>query len=85
MDAFLQMIAHITPAIYNQLKMAVELGKWADGRILTREQKELSLQAMIAWEVNNLPEQQRTGYMGDQHCASEAKNIPNLLFKQTTH
>jgi hypothetical protein len=38
-------------------------------RKLTAEQRELSLQAMIAWEIQNLPEDQRTGYMGPQECS----------------
>jgi hypothetical protein len=38
-------------------------------RKLTAEQRELSLQAMIAWEIQNLPEDQRTGYMGAQECS----------------
>ena len=69
MSTFAQMIENITPEIYQSLKTAVELGKWADGRKLTVEQKELSLQAVIAWEMQNLPEEQRTGYMGPQECA----------------
>ena len=40
-----------------------------EGRVLTREQKELCLQAVIAWEQQNLPEEQRTGYM-EQACKS---------------
>lgn len=35
---------------------------------------------MIAWEQDNLPEDQRTGYMGPQQCKSEEKTIPNILF-----
>ncbi|MCP5939960.1 YeaC family protein, partial [Klebsiella pneumoniae] len=64
MSTFAQMIENITPQIYESLKTAVEIGKWSDGRKLTAEQKELSLQAVIAWEMKNLPEEQRTGYMG---------------------
>ncbi|WP_020193286.1 DUF1315 family protein, partial [Pseudomonas putida] len=45
------------------------------------EQKELSLQAVIAWEMKNLPEDQRTGYMGPQECASKSAPIANILFK----
>ena len=61
MSSFAEMIANITPEIYQNLKQAVEIGKWPDGRLLTREQKELTLQAMIAWEQHNLPEEERTG------------------------
>jgi len=81
MSTFAQMIENITPEIYESLKLAVELGKWADGRKLTTEQKELSLQAVIAWEIQNLPEDQRTGYMGPQECSSKSAPVANILFK----
>ncbi len=81
MSSFAEMIENITPDIYESLKLAVEIGKWADGRKLTAEQRELSLQAMIAWEIQNLPEDQRTGYMGTQECESKSTSVPNILFK----
>lgn len=81
MSTFAQMIENITPEIYESLKTAVELGKWSDGRRLTQEQKELSMQAVIAWELQNLPEDQRTGYMGVQECSSKSTPIPNILFR----
>lgn len=81
MTSFAHMIENITPEIYESLKLAVEIGKWSDGRKLTTEQKELSLQAVIAWEMNNLPEEQRTGYMGPQECSSKSTPVPNILFK----
>ncbi len=81
MSSFAHLIGSLTPDIYESLKQAVETGKWADGSSLTQEQKELSLQAMIAYEVRHLPEDQRTGYMGDQHCASKAQPVPNILLK----
>lgn len=80
MSSFLEMIENITPEIYESLKLAVEIGKWSDGRKLTQEQKELSLQALIAWEMQNLPEDQRIGYMGPQECSSKSEPVPNLLF-----
>jgi uncharacterized protein YeaC (DUF1315 family) len=81
MSSFLETIENITPEIYQSLKLAVEIGKWADGRKLTQEQKELCLQALIAWEVQNLPEDQRIGYMGPQECSAKSAPVPNLLFK----
>ncbi|MEH6491269.1 YeaC family protein [Halopseudomonas sp.] len=80
MTTFIDMLRNITPDVYAALKLAVEIGKWPDGRKLTQEQKELCLQAMIAWEQDNLPEEERTGYMGPQACKSEKKDIPNILF-----
>ena len=55
MSSFNQAIENITPEIYQNLKLAIEIGKWPDGRKLTQEQKELCLQAVIAWELQNLP------------------------------
>ena len=59
MSSFIEAIENITPEIYENLKQAVELGKWGDGRKLTQEQKETCLAAMIAWEMKNLPEEER--------------------------
>ncbi|MGY8811583.1 MAG: YeaC family protein [Pseudomonadales bacterium] len=80
MTSFIDMLRNINPDVYAALKLAVEIGKWSDGRKLTQEQKELCLQAMIAWERDNLPEEQRTGYMGPQACKSAEKDVPNILF-----
>ena len=68
-QSFEDLIASMTPQACDNMRRAVETGKWADGRVLTREQKELCLQAVIAWEQKNLPEEQRTGYM-EQACKS---------------
>lgn len=73
MHTFLEMIQNITPDIYQSLKQAMEIGKWPDGRRMTQDQKELTMQAMIAWEIRHLPEEERTGYMGGQECASKSK------------
>ena len=87
MSSFLQAIENITPEIHQSLKLALEIGKWPDGRKLTLEQKELTLQALIAWEIRHLPEDQRIGYMGEQACgskskpASSAETEPNPQFK----
>lgn len=83
MTSFVEMIENITPEIYQSLKLAVEIGKWSDGRKLSQEQKELCLQAMIAWETQNLPEDERTGYMGPQECKSKSIEVPNILFKSS--
>ena len=31
------------------------------------------MQAVIAWEMKNLPEEERTGYMGGGECGSKSK------------
>lgn len=73
MTDFIKMINNINPEIYASLKLALEIGKWPDGNKLTREQQELTMMAIIAWEQQNLPEEERTGYLGGDQCASMAK------------
>jgi uncharacterized protein YeaC (DUF1315 family) len=60
---FKQLVGEITPEIYRNLKRAVEIGKWPDGRALTAEQRELSMQAVIAYELQHVDERERTGYI----------------------
>ena len=52
------LIAAMTPEIYQRLVQAVELGKWPDGVALTPEQKKNSLQAVMLWQsMNNVDPQ----------------------------
>ena len=54
----------INPDIYARFKLAIELGKWPDGRILSKEQKEICLQAIMLYEAKHgLAEEQRIGYV----------------------
>ena len=84
---FEDLIASINPEIYQNLKQALELGKWADGRKLTDEQKELVMQAIIVYEnKQTLPEHLRTGYISrdkveDTECntAKQDNNDPQPL------
>ena len=46
-----QLVAAMTPEIYENLKKAVETGKWPDGRALNEEQKENSLQAVLLYQA----------------------------------
>ncbi len=60
---FQQLIETITPEIYANLKTAIEIGKWPDGRLLGSEQRELCMQAVIAYELKNIPEHERIGFI----------------------
>lgn len=75
---FARMIQQMTPAIYDSLKQAVALRKWPDGRMLTAEQTELCLEAVMRYEhENNVPEEQRVGYLQQRTCggASSAAGV----------
>lgn len=70
LDAFLE---KMTPAIHQALRLALELGKWPDGRPMTEEERDASLQAVIVYEYENLPESQRVGFM-PAACKSNSKS-----------
>lgn len=81
MTSFIEMIENITPEIYQNLKQSVELGKWPNGKLLTKDQKETCLQAIIAWEIKHLPEHQRTGYMEGASCQSDQSSKGKIIIK----
>jgi len=67
---FQTLISNITPDIYQNLKSSLELGKWPTGQPLSPEQKELITEALIAYEHEHLPENQRTGFIERGKCKS---------------
>lgn len=76
-ESLQDILAMMDPEVHMNLKTAVELGRWPDGRKLTSEQLEYCLQAIIAYEQQHLPEEQRVGYIdrtGLQkvHCDDDA-------------
>lgn len=89
MSSFMEMIEKITPEIYQNMKQSVELGKWPNGKPLTREQKETCLEAIIAWEAKHLPENERTGFIDGPGCKSQqddAQHDANIIASsKTTH
>lgn len=69
-----QLIQALTPEVYENLKRAVELGRWADGRTLAEGQRELCMEAIIHYEtLHDVPAEQRVGYI-DGGCKSANKD-----------
>ncbi len=62
-DSFQALIESITPEIHENMKTAVETGRWANGDRLSKEQVEYCLQAVIAYEARNISAEQRVGYI----------------------
>ncbi len=56
-------LATLTPEVVDKFRIAIELGKWADGRQLTANQRETCMQAVMIWEHEHLPASERTGYI----------------------
>ena len=62
-----QMIETMTPEMFQNLRRAVEIGKWPDGQKLTPEQRENAMQAVIAWGQCHLSEQDQVGFIDKGH------------------
>ena len=68
-----ELIQAMTPEMHQSLKLAVELGKWPDGRRLTDEQRDICMRAVVAYDLEKMPEDQRVGFIdrtkqdGTQH------------------
>ncbi|GAA3914233.1 YeaC family protein [Litoribacillus peritrichatus] len=77
------LIKSINPEIYQNLKTAVELGKWPTGQKLTEEQVGLCLQAIMHYESSNdLPDADRIGHISREsmpaHKRKRAKEEEQL-------
>ena len=78
---FKTLIQKLDPEVYVRLKRAVEIGKWPDGRLLTEEQKVLSMQAIIAYEIeHDFPEEERIGYVNTKgsDCHDDDGGVMNV-------
>jgi uncharacterized protein YeaC (DUF1315 family) len=84
------LIANMTPDIYRNMKDAVELGRWGDGRTMTSEQKEFSIEAMMRYEhLNKIAEADRIGFVDTtnkrrQKAEAHAKAKANSLTDDDT-
>lgn len=67
------LIKNLNPQMHQQIRRAIELGHWPDGRKLSNDDKEICMQALIAYEAEHLPEDQRIGYIpeDDKGCLPE--------------
>lgn len=69
---FAALVDSMSMEVWHSMRQAVETGRWPDGRRLTAEQRQLSLQAVLAWEIRNqVPEEQRTGFVPVPECDTE--------------
>ena len=57
------MLASLTPEIVDKFRIAIEIGKWPDGRQLTADQRQTCMQAVMVWEHEHLPPAERVGYI----------------------
>ncbi len=81
-DSIADLVAKLTPEIYQRLRTAIELGKWEDGNRLSSEQLEHCMEVVILYEARNLPAGERTGAPLAQQCESHAEpSVQPLHFR----
>ena len=73
-----QLVKSMTPEIYQNLKDAVERGKWPDGKAVSREQREHCMQAMIIWGEINLSENERIGFVDTGRKGGDVCDEPDV-------
>lgn len=73
-ETFEQLLEEITPSVYETLRTAIELGKWGDGVKLSSAQLENCMQAVILYEAEHVPENDRTGALLNSNCESKLKH-----------
>jgi len=78
MSDFKQTAQSLTPEIYASFKTAIELGKWPDGRVLSNEQRNIVMEAIIHYESQHVAETERTGVIADSCKSKSAEAIDSV-------
>ena len=80
MNTVNDLVESLTPSMMSDLKQAIELGKFPDGRVVSREQKELMIEATILYDALKLPEEERTGFIHRKKQASGIMDVaPDII------
>ncbi len=68
-----QLVEAITPEAYQRLVYAVETGKWPEGAVLSEQQRESCIQAMMLYQSkhNQQPEHMTVAAGGELHIKSK--------------
>ncbi|MBS3803894.1 MAG: DUF1315 family protein [Oleiphilaceae bacterium] len=73
-----ELIERLDPSVYQNLRKAIELGKWPDGRALSKEQRAICVEAVIYYEArHNIPEHERTGYIDRRKAEDKSDGSDN--------
>jgi len=75
-----ELVESLTPEMVSDLKRAIELGKFPDGRVVSEEQKGLMIEATILYDALKLPEEDRTGFIHRKKQASGILDtVPDII------
>ena len=76
-----ELLATLTAEMIERFRSALETGRWPDGKELNDRQREDCMQAIILWEQENVPPEQRVGYIPkpDKSRATNTESINTEL------
>ncbi|WP_417658306.1 YeaC family protein [Pseudidiomarina sp.] len=70
---FDDLLSSITPETFERLVQAVELGKWPDGVKLTEQQREHSIQLVMAYQARYTPSDEAFRIGADGQLVTRSK------------
>ena len=78
-DQYRDSVRQMDRQIYDQLLTSLATGRWPDGRTLTADQREHTMQAVITWGEIHLPPEERVGFIDKGAKAEEGQDEPATL------
>ena len=78
-DQYRDSVRQMDRQIYDRLVSSLATGRWPDGQILTVDQREHAMQAVITWGEIHLPPEERVGYIDKGAKAGEVCDEPATL------
>jgi uncharacterized protein YeaC (DUF1315 family) len=79
-----ELVKNLTPDVYENLRTAVELGKWPDGKPLTDEQKQNTLQLVMAYQSKVLKSTEHFTVGADGQIVNRKKSDLQNQYKEKT-
>ncbi|AWL12150.1 uncharacterized protein HMF8227_01677 [Saliniradius amylolyticus] len=79
-----QMLKAMTPEVYQRLSQAVETGKWPDGSLLTDEQRETCMQAVMVYQARVLESDEHMTVGKDGNIVHKSRQQFKQELNQTT-
>ena len=79
---YLDTIRAMSREVYDAMLQALETGKWPDGRVVSAEQRDHAMQAVISWGELHLPPEERVGFIDKGKKAGEVCDDPQPLLWQ---
>jgi len=68
---YLDTIRAMSRDVYDAMLQALETGKWPDGRVVSTDQRDYTMQAVITWGELHLPPEERVGFIDKGKKAGE--------------